>query len=118
MSLAQRIDFSDRAVVSLTPSRRLVRAPRAARPQALRVIRPQVADHEAEAIAYDDSGLVVSPAVAALEAGAHIWVEMPLEGGPLRLLGEVLGTNELGTHVRVKHLWPKDRERYARLATA
>lgn len=76
-------------------------------------MRPSRPDHGAMAVTLDEQVVLVSPAIPGAEPGSHLWLQLEPKDGAMRVLAQVLGDNQEGTHLRLKHVWPKDRARLA-----
>ncbi len=85
-----------------------------------RVLRPQRPTVETAVIEHTqrgptEQGVVIAPALDA-EPMSHLWLELDLPVRTIRVLAQVIGHNGRGTHLRVRHCWPKDQELLQRLA--
>lgn len=80
-----------------------------------RIVRPQRPTVDAAVAERRDNTLVLAPAVDA-EAMSHVWLDLDLDLRTVRVLAQVVGHNGAGTHLRIRHAWPKDQELLDRLA--
>lgn len=64
----------------------------------------------------DADGILLERSPARTAVGRHIWLEFSNGQGSVRVLAEVVGRSPETTRVRVKHLWPRDRQGWQQLA--
>ncbi len=103
---AEPVKMLERRVETRKPLHALVPA---------RVLRPQRPTIETAVVERHDRAIVLAPPIDA-EALSHVWLEFDLEVRPVRVLAQVIGHNTAGTHLRIRHAWPKDEELLERLA--
>lgn len=58
------------------------------------------------------SQIVLGKTPARIAVGRHVWLEVILPTGAIKVLARVTGRSMASTTYNIKHMWPTDRKRY------
>ena len=58
------------------------------------------------------SQITLGKTPARTAVGRHVWLEVILPTGAIKVLARVIGRSMTSTTYNIKHMWPTDRKRY------